>query len=165
MTAKSTRATLLALTFATAALPGAARADWEWTRWGMTPREVVAASHGQVMPVPEKEQLRHTYRKGLAAGKIPELMTRSRMGDAEYVAYLLFDADSDRLVCVDLIPAATAHVAEQKKVLLTSLGSPNSETREKLPGLEWTTTIWTTPKEMVLLQEGRLGEKIQYCQR
>lgn len=30
------------------AWPGSALADWQWTRWGMTPEELVAASAGNV---------------------------------------------------------------------------------------------------------------------
>jgi len=30
-----------------------ARADWQYTRWGMTPEQVVAASHGNALLVPK----------------------------------------------------------------------------------------------------------------
>jgi hypothetical protein len=51
--------------------PITARADWQFTRWGMTPSEVVAASNGTAKPTPPSravkdgdEAVKGTYRTG-----------------------------------------------------------------------------------------------------
>lgn len=38
--------------FAVCAIPGAAKADWAWTRWDMSPAQVIAASGGLVTSAP-----------------------------------------------------------------------------------------------------------------
>lgn len=47
----------LGLLFAVLA-PGLARADWAYTRWGMTPEQVAAASGGQVKVLPSGQRTR-----------------------------------------------------------------------------------------------------------
>lgn len=61
----------LLLAIALVGMSSAARADWQYTRWGMSLTQVIAASHGQVHEVPETDSgmlgrllARGTYRAG-----------------------------------------------------------------------------------------------------
>ena len=60
----------LLLTLALVSAP--ALADWQFTRWGMSPDEVVAASQGQVQRVKDKKDLRVRDLPRLAIGQVKE---------------------------------------------------------------------------------------------
>ena len=145
---------------------GQARADWEWTQWGMSPGQALAASQGKAVSATAEEKQRRTYRRGFAPIRVPQLVAEHRVAGADLQAYLLFDVSTARLVCVDLLPkAGTALPSDLHASLVGSLGAPVLEKRQQLPGIEWTTTTWTTDTDKVELQQGGLGAKLQYCQR
>ncbi len=51
------RRSSLAAAFVCVALVPRAEANWEYTKWGMTPAQVVAASHGAVHLIPPERRL------------------------------------------------------------------------------------------------------------
>ena len=87
--------TMFAIAAIAALAPAKSRADWEYTRWGMTPEQVAAASKGTVTVEPEaKRQV------------IPEVQRQSG-ADGTYSSDGLklqvrfqFDTKSNGLVCV-----------------------------------------------------------------
>jgi hypothetical protein len=105
-----------------AALGAEARADWQYTRWGMTPEEVVAASRGAVQlgPPPSGK----TY---------PELTGRARgvhTGEgATFDAYFHFDAGF-RLKKIALERTAGTACAILHNNLRAELGPPAQTRRE-----------------------------------
>lgn len=150
-----------------------AHAGWEWAQWGMTPDQAQAASGGKAVTATTAEKQRRTYRKNFVPIRIPELVAGHQMAGSDFQAYLLFDVNSTRLVCVDLVTktapgqslASVPTNPALKPALTASYGKPADEKRQQLPGVEWTTTTWITDNETVELQQGGLGTKIQYCQR
>ena len=74
---------------------GQARADWEYTRWGMTPQEVVAASHGAASQLPAAKQVVNAATKMTvkASGTVKD-------GALELNVRFAFDTASDRLAMV-----------------------------------------------------------------
>lgn len=150
-----------------------AHAGWEWTRWGMTPDQVQAASGGKAVTATTAEKQRRTYRKNFIPIRIPELVAGHHLAGSDFQAYLLFDVNTARLVCVDLVArtapgqslASIPPNPALKQSLSASYGQPVDERQQKLPGVEWTTTTWATDTDTVELQQGGLGTKIQYCQR
>jgi hypothetical protein len=85
----------LALAAALACLAGPAQAHWEYTRWGMTQQQVVAASRGAVQTLPPAQRrpvpnARMEYR---AAGTF-------RSGTLRLTVAFGFDARNGGLVCV-----------------------------------------------------------------
>lgn len=143
-----------------------ARADWEWTQWGMTPVQALSASHGKAMSATPAEKKRRTYRKGFVPIRVPELVADHHVGDTQLVAYLLFDIDTAKLVCVDLLPKpGQALPATLRATLARAYGQPEQEQRQELPGLTWTTTTWVHGDDRIELQQGGLGAKLQYCKR
>lgn len=87
-----------------ASLPAAdALADWQYTRWGMSPRQVVAASRGTATLVPDEykpENDRRIREEGLS----PDLMEKVRLAassiEIEHMVFqvaLMFDARSHSL--------------------------------------------------------------------
>lgn len=141
-----------------------ARADWAWTRWGMNTSEVLLASGGAADFTNDEERKRRMYRRGFTAIRVPELVADHRLGGEMFNAYLLFEPASARLVCVDLIPKNGGAAPALKAALVAAYGSPQHEKREQLPGIEWTTTNWSTDRDTIELQQGGVGTKLQFCQ-
>lgn len=76
------------------AVAGTAAADWEYTKWGMKPDQVTAASKGAVkaVPVDAAANIRSMQRKAIGAYKA---------GSVEYEAQFYFDVN-DKLTAVRL---------------------------------------------------------------
>lgn len=155
---------LLSLFLLACAQPAAA--DWEWTRWGMTPGQALSASQGKASFATNGEKQRRMYRRGFTPVQIPELVADTRTGGSDFLAYLLFDTASTRLVCVDMIPkAGTALPLTLRSSLEQAHGAPAHEVRKELPGVQWTTTTWANGRDIIELQQGGLGTKLKICER
>src|ERR1700753_4343324 len=72
----------------------AAKADWEYTKWGMTPQEVVSASKNLAKPGPD---LRPD-----SDGNVTKLVAPFQSGRFSFEAQFGFDA-ADRLSSVTLV--------------------------------------------------------------
>ena len=84
---------LVPAALACSALPAAA--DWQYTQWGMTPAQVMAASNGVAQPNPDRK---------LDAGDLKASLTAPYQGAAiPFTAVFLFDA-SGKLQVVTLNP-------------------------------------------------------------
>lgn len=157
-------ATMVAIVATAYAAP--AFADWEWTQWGMTRAQAYEAAQGKANFASANEKQRRMYRRGFVPVQVPELVSESRTGGTDFVAYLLFDIDTAKLVCVDLLPKpGTIIGADVRKALTASYGEPIQEQRKELPGVVWTTTTWVSARDTIELQLGGLGAKLKYCQR
>ena len=81
--------------------PSAASADWQYTRWGMSPAEVVAASQGRASPV-----------RGRPGQRVFDLDLRATAAYAAnsltFVAEFFFTQGSGRLAAVKLVPTCEA---------------------------------------------------------
>jgi hypothetical protein len=105
----------LAAAFLCLTLPPYAQASWEYTRWGMTPAQVVAASHGTVHLIPPEHRLGptrpdvETSAEGVfAAGKLHVNVTfsfSSHGGGLVLVSYLVQDASQNKLLRDRLVRA------------------------------------------------------------
>src|SRR5216684_2564277 len=82
--------TLAILYFLSSQAP--ARADWQYTKWGMSPNELVRASAGKAVPNTDTTHNR--------ADAIAQLTSPYTTGGFSFVAYFLFERD--KLVFVDL---------------------------------------------------------------
>ena len=97
------------------ALSPRAEADWEYTRWGMTPAQVVAASHGAVHLIPPEHRLGptrpdvETSAEGIFAdGKLRLNVSFSFSGHGGglvLVSYLVQDASQNKLLRDRLVHA------------------------------------------------------------
>jgi hypothetical protein len=132
----------LALTAALACLAGPAQAHWEYTRWGMTQQQVVAASRGAVQTLPPAQRrpvpnARMEYR---AAGTF-------RSGTLRLTVAFGFDARNGGLVCVSA--QAEAAQADALRARMERLfGAPQERGQDPASGA--TTLGWTRPDEIDL---------------
>lgn len=79
-----------------AVAPLDAHADWQYTRWGMTPEQVMAASTGQLKPCDEACKGQDT------SIQITRFLGPYQSGPFKFTAYMLFNRQSDTLAEVTL---------------------------------------------------------------
>jgi hypothetical protein len=75
-----------------------ASAHWQFTKWGMTPVQIVAASKGAARELSADESAKQSVKDPYWIAK---LGMPYKSGNYEFEAFFLFDA-SDRLACVHL---------------------------------------------------------------
>jgi hypothetical protein len=125
---------------------GPAAADWYYTRWGMTPEEVVAASNGAVRLGPPPEGKTYQNLTGRALGTF-------RGAGANFHAFFHFDANGG-LAKVALERIDGAACAELHAVLQRDLGRPMSSNRQSFATIE----AWNDPGRGNIVRYIQVGE-------
>lgn len=107
-----------------------ARADWEYTRWGMTPREVIASSAGRASRAPPARQNRLGRSGNWVVGR--EVMDGLEL-DATFRFY------QDRLENIRLTPVqqSAETCASFLAVLERRFGAPDERTSYVTSGATW----------------------------
>jgi len=111
---------IAALALACLAMPAAARADWDWTRWGMPASEVIAGSKGEVAPVDGAPGQRVNGWDLKATGDI-------RRDGLAFRAELFFDPDGQALHLVRLTLEDPGRCPKLLKRLRQRHGAPRDE--------------------------------------
>jgi hypothetical protein len=109
------------LILAVCCIATSARANWAFTRWGMTPEEVVAASGGAARLLPPNERTRYDDLHW-------ELSVKGhyRDGPLTYLTGFMFGTTSHGLKCV-LYNATGDNVRLLTENLITRLGKPQKD--------------------------------------
>jgi hypothetical protein len=99
-------------------LPRCANANWQYTRWGMTPEQVINASHGAAHLVP--------YDPGKSRSGFPCLARGSySAGSAVFDTYFCFDEQRYlKFVLLEIKNPDIAQIEELKAALLEKYGTP-----------------------------------------
>jgi hypothetical protein len=120
----------------------ASRADWQYTHWGMTPEQVVAASKGSVKLLPEKNRPRLGPFVTAAEGEYKD-------GSLELRTVFRFNTATNGLVCVDF--GVGNHIDDDalKAALTKRYGPPKTEAGPAF--LKMTTLSWKTPTDEISL--------------
>jgi hypothetical protein len=105
-----------------------AAADWQYTRWGMSPEQVVAASNGMVQLGPPPQGKTYDNLTGRALGK------HERDG-ATFLAFFHFDA-ANGLAKVALERSGGTACAALQGALVAQLGPPAKSTRNNFATIE-----------------------------
>jgi hypothetical protein len=119
------------------------RADWAYTRWGMTPEQVAQASKGAVAVLP-KDKWHKTPENNLqmaAQGTHGE-------GAVKLNVSFLFDMKTGGLSCVTYAVADPAQSKGLEDALVKRHGPPDS--RGGLPAIGMTTLEWRAQDEIDL---------------
>jgi len=125
-----------------ACLAGPAQAHWEFTRWGMTQQQVVAASRGttRALPPAERRPVPNARMEYRAAGEF-------RAGTLRLTVAFAFDARNGGLVCVSA--RGEAAQADALRARLERLfGAPQERGRDPASGA--ITLGWSRPDEIDL---------------
>jgi hypothetical protein len=132
-----------------------ALADWEYTRWGMTPEQVAAASQGavKVLPQAQRQRIEEAKLESGAEGSFTDGALRL------HVAFS-FDTDGKGLAVVGYNVVDPAQNDLLKDWLIRKYGQP--ETKGGLPVTGLTTWDWVKPDEIELnISSGERGFVLQ----
>ena len=92
---KNTLLTILCIGLTTASY-----ADWQYTKWGMTPEQVINSSKRSVVPTNNKEKSSQSASDGSNKAL---LTTQYESGKFKFTVYFLFDKNSSELTYVHLL--------------------------------------------------------------
>jgi hypothetical protein len=123
-------------------LVGASRAsaDWQNTKWGMTPTQVIAACEGKAMETTAEEK-RGNHRP---AGPNTDVLLKMpfESGRFQFVAFFRFSSPAGRLVGVDLQLQNVGLSDELREALDTKYGRPEVDIKTGYVfRAEWRTTV------------------------
>jgi hypothetical protein len=118
----------------------AARADWQYTRWGMTPEQVVAASGGKAALLPEKDRPRMPPLVTAAKGEFMDGPLRLR-------TVFTFNIDRMALACVSYGVSGHSDDEAFKAALLKRHGPPRSTSTLEVVGM--TNLVWKTATDEI----------------
>jgi hypothetical protein len=125
---------------ATTLIAPTARADWQYTRWGMTPEQVVAASGGAAQLLPEADRPRLPPMMTAAAGTYQD-------GPIPMRVAFSFNIQSGGLVCVTY--GLNGHDNDEafKAALVKRYGPP--EAASGVAFLSMSNLVWKTPTDKI----------------
>lgn len=112
--------TLIAALAIAAAWPAAAAADWQYTKWNMTPQQVIKAGQGAPKPVSGEEAKQKQRGKSIVKLKAP-----FKSGNMSFMAYFHFDPKTDGLVMVVLSIDEVGQGGYLRAQLMSKYGEPN----------------------------------------
>lgn len=138
-----------------------ALAEYEATRWGMTPDEVVAAMGGVAKRVRDDKDKRVLDHKRLAISRIEQ-------DGVDYEVNYFFGKDGKGLTMVSLRPVVTdINCAATRNAFSRRYGAPEEIKRPQVvEGLDQNTLVWRTGpgEELVEYLEIVLFGKMRHCQ-
>lgn len=130
----------LACSLASVAIGPGARADWQYTHWGMTPEQVVAASGGKATLLAERQRRR-----------LPPFMTAAtgtfQDGALALSTSFTFDIASSGLRCVFYGVMDAKDNAALEAALTARFGKPQRV--GGLPGIGMRDLGWVTPTDQI----------------
>lgn len=132
-----------------------ALADWQYTRWGMSPEQVVAASKGSANLLPPDQRPRLPPLETSAKGTFQD-------GALTLRTTFTFDTSKGGLTCVWYGVAEQANSEPFKQMLLKRYGEP-AET-SSLPAIDMTSMTWLTGGDRIDFQATR-GDRafVSHC--
>jgi hypothetical protein len=145
------RAILAAIVIVAASAPHA-RANWEYTKWGMTPEQVVGASKGAVKIVPAADRYKDDEHEIAAQGSHND-------GPLHLDVGFMFDNKGGGLTCV-LYNATGEDAAVLKAILIKRYGPPTKEGSF----LSSQTLEWKTPDEIgFVMGQTPVADVVTHC--
>jgi hypothetical protein len=131
---------IICVSLAALSCASAARADWQYTRWGMTPEQVVAASRGQVKLRPEKDWPRGADILTAATGEYED-------GSMQFRSTFMFDTATKGLKCVAYGLTAPENDERFKAALVKQYGPVESTSGIAI--LDMTNLSWVTATDTI----------------
>ncbi len=134
------RSTLWLTGIAALLIGPAAHADWQYTKWGMTPEQVVAASGGKAALLPAARRPRIPPLETAASGEFQD-------GALELRTAFSFNTDGSGLACVTY--GLMSHDGDQafKASLINRYGPP--QRTSGLPAIGLQTLSWKTSTDEI----------------
>jgi hypothetical protein len=106
-------------------------ADWQYTKWGMTPEQVIDASGGSVSKIPEEQQKERSR-----SGFLGKLSGSYTTGDFHFGVDFQFS--KNKLEMIALTPTEYDRCKRLQSALLAQYGSPWENRSDRYgPNLIW----------------------------
>ncbi|MGY3610455.1 MULTISPECIES: hypothetical protein [unclassified Bradyrhizobium] len=110
----------------TGILAGPANANWQYTKWGMTPDQVIAASRG------EMKKCDATCSKQRTDTETALTYAKYRSGEFSFTAFAFFGNSSNRLEYVELRLDEASKAYRLLAELKSKYGEPTSQSNTQL---------------------------------
>jgi hypothetical protein len=122
---------------------GAAHADWQYTRWGMTVDQAIAASQGKLKACNPQacNGQKNESTLALAYGSY-------RVGEFSFTSFLMFDKADKKLAHVSLTLVNGEKALQLGSALRGRYGEPASRNSTTTPG--FSITVWREKTDEVL---------------
>ncbi len=115
-------------------MTASARADWAFTRWGMTIEEALSASSGLAKPIPEEEiKAKSTFRGAECLAYIPNYV----VSDFSFESRLCFDANGALSSVVLYTDGTPGQFHALDRALRAAYGAPIEERDGSIPLRSW----------------------------
>ncbi len=150
-------------------LSTSARADWQWTKWGMSPEELVSASAGKARLATEEETKQKS--PGPRGGPPRQAMLATAThtaGELQFHVFFLFAPATRRLECVRLRPLNLKLEDTLRDQLITVYGKPTDARRDTITSGFWIGhTVWVGEDkiELTTTSQGPSSAVLDYCSR
>jgi len=146
--------------------PISALADWQWTKWGMSPEEVVSASREKARLATDDEKEKQSVSAGSKVTQLMLAVSEHDSGDLRFRVLFLFDPVSRQLMCVRLDPGRSTTAARLRSDLIGVYGKPVDEKRDNIVSGIWIArSIWVGEDRIELLSTSTGSATISYCNR
>jgi hypothetical protein len=125
-----------------------AAADWQYTKWGMTPEQVTAESGGKAVETTAEEQKGNAHPAGVKSDV--HLKAPFESGRFQFVAFFYFSAPGGRLVGVHLNLKNAELGAELLASLRKKYGKPDIDhNRDVTPALLNYRVVWRAGSDLI----------------
>jgi hypothetical protein len=118
-----------------------ARADWTYTKWGMTPEQVASASKGEATLMAKREKIEDAHIETAVQGTHTDGALKLRTA-------FQFDTRSGGLRCVLYAPQDSAQDELLKQALTKQYGQPKVS---GMPAMGYQTLVWNPPTEEIFM--------------
>jgi hypothetical protein len=138
-------AALSAILFAAAASIASAR--WQYTKWGMTPSQVISASHGKAVATTDQEKVD----QGDGSSEIAVLKSQWQSGSLQFTAFFYFSQPGGHLKHITLRLESSDRMEGAR--LLGSLRQKYGKSHIQDPGDTMTIEAWYSGGDQVTYKE------------
>jgi len=135
-------------------LPLPVLADWQYTRWGMTPKEVIEASGQTTAKIPNPKK----YSSKAANALLSAPFTTGRF---KFVVRFLFDKKLSRLVGVHLTVLDPKLCPNLEEAMFSKYGKPDAENKTSFAAFS-TWRVKEQNNSIAILTIGNNHCKLQY---
>jgi hypothetical protein len=139
-------------------LPAPARADWQYTRWGMTPEVAVKTSNGGMKLLPAKDR-----EKPSPMGTIKVAEGTFQDGEFRLEVEFLIDARSGGLGCVTYRLSDLRQNATFRQAMIRRYGVPMGDS--SAPAAPVDGLAWDTPDTIQYLATSNSAAAVIHCKK
>jgi len=140
-------------------------ADWQWTKWGINPEQVLSASDGKARLATEAETKSKSIKQDDQIIRVAKAFAPYSLDEMVFGSWFYFNPKTDGLTCVKLVPEKEGSLKALREKLEATYGPETSESHDKLFTGFWINKIVWLKDDEITLEYGGRGTSVEYCQR